>query len=261
MNRLNETVAVIADGVSEANSGFVDAFLQEGATVIALSESHHDEVPAISKRDYADPSATDRLTLLDGDLSQVNEVERMRDEILDRFGQVDAVVASLNGRRQNQPLVEVAPESWRDALDSVLTTHFVLARTFLPVLAAQPDGGSYLFVNDPACEMPDPHAGSSSVTAAGQRALMETVAQEYYGNSTVRINELDLPISVSQPASAGFESEEITIENIGQVAAALSSRASEAHNEIIRLRNRSDIEAWMQSAHEPERTKQYVAET
>lgn len=140
MGKLDGMIALIAGGTGNVGEGIVRAFLKEGATVVVPSRNAEtlDQLCG-----YLGSFATNRFVPLVGHIRQIEGAERLRDEVLNKFGRLDAVVASLGRSWDGElPLTEVPMETWQQYLENNLTSHFVAARTFLPVLVQQ-KGGSY----------------------------------------------------------------------------------------------------------------------
>src|SRR5262249_53562379 len=135
--KLDNMITLVAGGTGTVGEGIVRTFLKENATVVVPSRS---EAAIANLRNLLGEIASERLVTIVGDIGQVADAERMRDEVLSRFGHLDAVVASLGGTwEDNRPLTEVSMETWQQYWQSNLTPHFVAARTFLPALANQPE--------------------------------------------------------------------------------------------------------------------------
>lgn len=101
--------------------------------------------------------AGDRLIPLEGDFSDVESAEQLRDRIMAKVTHLDAIVASINGRwNKDIPLVQTSLDDWQRMLDSNLTAHFIAARTLLPVLQK---GSSYTLIGGGAAEQAIPNYG------------------------------------------------------------------------------------------------------
>ena len=80
------------------------------------------------------------------DLGDLASAEQLQDEIMSKYGRIDAVVASIGGTwHRNVSMTEVLMDEWNKFLFTNLTTHFVTAKTFLPILA-HTEGSSYTFL-------------------------------------------------------------------------------------------------------------------
>lgn len=66
-----------------------------------------------------------------GDVSSADDVNRMAEAALDRFGRVDILVNNA-ARRPHQPFLTLTDEDWHGVLDVALTGSFRTARAFLP---------------------------------------------------------------------------------------------------------------------------------
>jgi 3-oxoacyl-[acyl-carrier protein] reductase len=164
MGKLDGKITLVAGGAGYVGEGIVRAFLKEGATV-AVSARNSSKLEEL--RGLLGELASDRFVPVVGEFSQIEAAEHLRDEILNKFGRLDAVVASLGGGwKGNQPLTKVSMEDWQNYLQSNLTTHFVAARTFLPVLAQQ-KGSSYTLLGGGAAETAIPNYSLIAIPAAG----------------------------------------------------------------------------------------------
>ncbi len=224
MGKLDGKITLVAGGAGYVGEGIVRAFLKEGATVI-VSARNTQKLEEL--RGLLGELASDRFISILGDFVQLESAEHLRDEILNQFGRLDAVVASLGGNWQgNQPLTQVSMEDWQQYLQSNLTTHFVAARTFLPVLA-QNKGSSYTLLGGGAGQTAIPNYSLVGIPAAGQLMLAKVIIEEMKG-SGVRINEVVVHSLVATRATQGQSQPEwITADEIGECIAWLAS--DEAH--------------------------------
>jgi 3-oxoacyl-[acyl-carrier protein] reductase len=186
MAKLDGKIILIAGGAGNVGEGVVATFLKEGATVVVPSRRQESLDKLLN---FLGSLASDRLVGLVGNIGQLEGAEQIREQILARFGRLDGVLASLGGWwTGNKPLTEVSLETWNQYLESNLTSHFLLARTFIPVLTSQ-KGGTYTLLGGTAAEVPLPHVSPVGITAAGQLMLARILIEETKG-SGVRINEV-----------------------------------------------------------------------
>lgn len=237
MGKLEGKITLVAGGAGYVGEGIVRAFLQEGATVV-VSARNTEKLEELGG--FLGELASDRFVPMIGDFGQIESAERLRDEILNKFGRLDAVVASLGGNWQgNQPLTQVSMDEWQKYLQSNLTTHFVAARTFLPVLAHN-KGSSYTLLGGGAAETAIPNYSLIGIPAAGQLMLAKVVIEEMKG-SGVRINQVIVHSLVATRSTQGqIQPQWITADEIGECIAWLTS--DEAHmvsGSIIRLNEQS----------------------
>ena len=238
MGRLDGKVSLILGGAGYVGEGIVRSFLEEGAFVIVPSRSP-ERLQELRK--VLGTAATERLVTVPANTGTVAGAEGLRDQILQRMKRLDAVVASLGGFREGAPLVETTLEEFGKVLNDNLLSHFIAARTFIPVLKP---GATYTFVAGLAGEIPQARTGPVAVAMAGQQILQRVLAEEMR-DSGVRINEL-LVKSVLSRARGEPGPETLTAEEVGAFAAKLASpEGAHWHGVQIRLLDRTSYEMAM----------------
>jgi 3-oxoacyl-[acyl-carrier protein] reductase len=238
MARLDGKIAVVCGGTGTVGEGIVKAFLNEGATVIVPSRSQE----AIGRlRGYLPGAPLDRLTTLVGDVGNVPDAERLRDEMLGRFGRIDTVAASLGGTwEEGLKLVDVPMETWRRFQESNLTPHYVAARTFLPVLARQ-KGSSYTLLGGLSAVLPIANYSVVSINSAAQ-LMMARVLMEEMKDRQVRINQVMFGYIHTRARRAYARPDWVTADEVGAFCAYLASaEASMVSGGVIQLGNRPPL--------------------
>jgi 3-oxoacyl-[acyl-carrier protein] reductase len=227
---------LVAGGAGEVGEGIVRVFLRHGATVLVPSRRARklDEL-----RQRLGAPGAERLIGLEGDLGTPDGAARIRDAAL-RGGRLDAVVASIGSWWSGPRLVELPLDAWHRVLDERLTTHFVCARTFVPVLAENP-GSAYTLLNGGAAEAPIPGSGVVSIAGAAQLMLTRVLAAESLGTG-VRINTLLVATPIRTRSHAEGEPGWLTADEVGEYAAWLSSdAAAELHGQTVRFKDRGQL--------------------
>jgi NAD(P)-dependent dehydrogenase (short-subunit alcohol dehydrogenase family) len=234
MSKLAGKVVFIPGGAGNVGEGIVRAFLKAGAIVVVPSRKAE---KLEELRGYlGDIATSDQFIPIVGEISQVDDAERIRDQIIKQFGKLDGVVASLGGWWfGNKPVTEVSITEWQQYLDSNLTSHFITARTFLPILKEQ-KGSSYTLIGGAAAENPIPNVSLVSIPAAGQLMLAQILIAENK-NSSVRINEVIIHSWVATRVSQEQSQPSwITSDDIGEFTAWLASdAASMVNGSLLRL--------------------------
>ncbi|OLE97375.1 MAG: dehydrogenase, partial [Cyanobacteria bacterium 13_1_20CM_4_61_6] len=215
MGKLDDKVALVAGGTGTVGEGVVRAILKEGATVVVPSRA----AEAIEKlRGYLGDVDGNRLVSIVGNIGEIEGAEKIRDEVLSRFGRLDAVVASLGGSWEEAlTLTEVSIETWQRYLESNLTSHFVAARTFLPVLAAK-KRGSYTLIGGASADLPVPRYSVVAIPSAGQLMMARILIEEMKG-SGVRINQVIFGMVNTRARAAYAKPNWITADEVGEVCA------------------------------------------
>ncbi len=224
MNNLSKKVVFVAGGAGGVGEGIVRSLLKAGATVFTTSrrQEHLEQL-----REQLAPVATDRLNGIVGDLGDFEQAEKLRDQIMARCDRLDAVVASLGGTWNGDlPMIKVSMDDWQKYLFTNLTTHFVCARTFLPILEQQP-GSSYTFLGGTAAEKAIPNYSLIAIPAAAQ-LMMAKVLMEEMKDSPIRINEVIIDSLIKTQKTVEIAQPQcITADEIGDYMAWLVS--DEAH--------------------------------
>ena len=230
MDRLAGKIAYIAGGTGNVGEGIVRAFLKEGATVITSSRK---EKSLEQLRDLLKDTDTAKLITMTADLGDLASAEQLRDEILSKYNRLDAVVASIGGTwHRNVPMTEVSMDEWNKFLFTNLTTHFVTAKTFLPVLA-KTAGSSYTFLGGGAANQAIPNYSVVAIPAAAQLMMAKVVMQEMT-DSGVRINEVIANTLVNTRASQDkAEPSWLTADEIGEYIAWLASDEGRVANGTV----------------------------
>lgn len=245
MTSQNDSVVLVAGGAGEVGAGIVRAFLDTGATVIVPSRSQ-ERLDDLDEYLESIGTTTDQLIRLVGDIGQIDGAKELRDDILERFGQVDTVVASLGGPQPVERLIDVPLEMWEQVIDNFMTAHFVAARIFLPVLAEQ-DDSTYTLINGssgPTGEIAAPAAGLMAVASAGEHMLMSVLAKDAEQQSeSVRINELVPLTPLITRSKADTDPEWLPAEEFGSVAVTLATDR-DYHGETIGVYSHSDVRRW-----------------
>jgi 3-oxoacyl-[acyl-carrier protein] reductase len=220
MGKLDGKIILIAGGSGNVGQGIVPVFLKEGATIVVPSRGQK----SLDKlANLVGDLAGDQLKLIVANISTLEGAEQLRDEIITTFGHLDGVLASLGGWwTGNKPLVEVDMETWENYLNSNLTSHFVCAKTFLPVLA-KTKGSSYTLLGGTAAELPLPKVSPVGITAAGQLMMVKILMEEMKG-SGVRINEVIIQGMVKTKVMEAYSQPNwITPQEIGEFTSWLAS--------------------------------------
>ncbi len=222
MARLDGMTAVVHGGSGQVGEGIVRALLADGAQVIVPSR----KPDAIGIKD-------NRLFVIEGSLASEEQALALKSEILEEFPQVDAVIASLSGIfRTDTPVLKMDASMFRQSLEDNLVSHFICARTWLPVLQGRV-GTSYTAMGGLLAENPMPNHGSMNVPFAGLLMMMKVLFKEAKGTG-VRLNEVMVNSRVaSRDNPAGSHTEWVTSDEIGRYVAWLVSPEAQAISNAV----------------------------
>lgn len=202
----------IPGGAGGVGEGIVRAVLASGHTAIVPSRS---EARLATLR--ARLERVDGLVTLVGQIGEPEGAEEMRARIEREMGTLDAIVPSLGGWWEGGRLAEMSAVEWDVVMNEMLRAHFIVARTFIPVLERQ-RFGRYIGIGGGAAYHPIRHAAPVSIAAAAQlmmtRALRAEIADpgvdvlELVADGPVRTRDYE---GIAQP-------DWITADEVGRVA-------------------------------------------
>jgi 3-oxoacyl-[acyl-carrier protein] reductase len=211
---MSENTALVAGGAGAVGEGIVSRFLAAGWRVVVPSRS---QARLDAQRDRL--GSQENLIGLVGDVGTAPGATAFRDALRAQGVRLQAVVASIGGWRSGPLLVDTPLEDWQSVLSGNLTSHLVLAQTFLPQL---PPGGAYTVLIGDSAEAPVRGAGPVSVASSAVLMLARALALESAGKG-VRVNSLVLGPVNTRRTSGRYDW--VTAEEVGDTAVWLSSPA------------------------------------
>src|SRR5436189_2764595 len=163
---------VIVTGASQGiGAGIVKAFLARGYDVVGTARS-------VTKSKNL--SASDHLTLIDGDIGQFETAQKVAELALKRFGSIDAVVANA-GIFLVKPFTEYTADDFRALVSTNLAGFIYITQLAVKQMQAQKTGGSIVSIT--AALVDNPIAGEpaslSMITKGGVAAGLRSLALEY----------------------------------------------------------------------------------
>jgi NAD(P)-dependent dehydrogenase (short-subunit alcohol dehydrogenase family) len=236
MPSLNDQTVVVAGATGNLGPFVVRALLERGASVAAPSRSQ-EKLDGLREhlREHVDETCLRRLHTFVGDLGDERGATVMRQKVSEEVGTPSAVVASVGDYVAAPALLDARTFELQRALDASLIAHFVIARTFLPVL--RDAGGTYVFLQGPlAFELYPGYGGDLvSIATAAQHMLFRALAQQV-AESRASVVELVGHMYIrdrqTQPTSP------LSGEELGAfVADLIAGAGQQAHGQSIHLRS------------------------
>lgn len=221
--KLSGKVCLIAGGTGSVGEGIVRVFLREGARVVVPSRSA-ERLARLAEYAAEEASVRDGggLLTLVGELGTPAGAEALRDEIAQKAGPLDAVIASLGGSYEGrQTLLSAPPEVWREFQDNNLNAHYACARAFLPTLVER-SGASYTLLGGLSAVLPIGKYGPVCVNSAAQLMLARVLFEELK-DTRVRINQVMFGMVATRARRAFAKPQWLTAEEIGEFLAYLVS--------------------------------------
>jgi len=189
VGELSGKVAIVTGAGSGIGYAIAELFCANGAKVAINYLGHGDDAQALAARIGDDAFA------LEADVSDRAAVQRMVDDVVDRFGGVDVLVNNA-GIEESQPLLDVDPENWAKTLAVDLTGPFLCLQAAARVMRAR-GGGSVVNISSIHEDFPFPGYTPYCAAKGGLRMLMRNAALELaqYG---IRVNNV-APGAIATP--------------------------------------------------------------
>ncbi|MBN9606551.1 MAG: SDR family NAD(P)-dependent oxidoreductase [Actinomycetales bacterium] len=168
MTRVAGSVAVVTGGASGIGRGIAEQLIARGARV-AIADIEAGAVEAAAAEIGAHP--------LVADVSRLEDVQGVADQVLERFGRVDIVVNNA-GVGPFARIADLTMDDWRWMIDVNLFGVIHGVHVFLPLLEANPDGGHLVNTSSMSALTPFETLGSYAVTKFGVHALTEVLQAE-----------------------------------------------------------------------------------
>jgi NAD(P)-dependent dehydrogenase (short-subunit alcohol dehydrogenase family) len=172
-----QKVAIITAGGSGMGAGAARRLAADGFAVGILSSSGKGEALAAELGGVG----------VTGSNQSGDDVRRLFDAVMDRWGRVDVLVNSA-GHGPRAPVLELTDDDWHRGMEVYFLSAVRPARLVAPVMRAQ-RAGSIINISTFAAFEPDPAFPTSGVFRAGLAAFTKLFADEFAGDN-VRMNNV-----------------------------------------------------------------------
>jgi len=176
--KLDGKIAVITGASSGIGKAIVDRYVEEGAQVVAFARN----AAALAALEAAHPG---QVAAVAGDVTRDEDLQRLVDETVRRFGGVDVLVP-------NAGIARVVPfeQSTREAFDAQFSVNLYgaaeTARLFIPHVRK---GGSIQFITTFLTQVGFPGLAIYSASKAALKSLAQTLAAELAPKG-IRVNSI-----------------------------------------------------------------------
>lgn len=174
MDTISGRIVLVTGGGQGIGLATAQAFLERGDTVWICSRT--EERLSEARRHLA--RFSDRLHAVVADVTDPLQVAAMKDDIARRSARLDVLVNGVGNFRWKGSL-DHSLEEWRDIVDSNLTSVWLLARAFLPLLKKSSQGRVIALGAAYADRMSGfPHFGPYAAAKAAVVSLIKSLAIE-----------------------------------------------------------------------------------
>jgi 3-oxoacyl-[acyl-carrier protein] reductase len=181
---LEGKVAMITGSSRGIGAAIARCFSEEGARV-ALHGRDPVALAEVQASIRVDGAVT---TCVTGDVTKLDDIERMRDEVARTLGEIDVLVVNAGGSFQMPgPFEEITEEGWRATVDGNLTSTFLTIKSVLPSMKRR-RSGNIITVSSAAARRAHPQAPVPYAAAkAGIQMLTQHLAAQV-GSFGIRVN-------------------------------------------------------------------------
>ncbi|TCS95910.1 SDR family oxidoreductase [Hazenella coriacea] len=174
---MSHPVAWIVGGVKGLGVPLIKGLAQDGYRIAMNYRKSRQAGEQIQQQ--LQQSGTETL-LMQGDISQVEDVKRMGDEIKQKWGRVDVLVCTAGPFIfKRTPIRELTHQQWKDMVDGNLNSIFYIVHEILPLMRIQRYGRIITF-GFPEVEQAPAWEGYGAYAAAkaGLVSLTRTLSRE-----------------------------------------------------------------------------------
>ena len=178
--RLKDKTAIITGGGTGIGLATARAFYQEGAKIILFGRRKEKLEKAVEK-------LGDSAIIVQGDMTNNNDLDQLINETLHNFKKIDILVNNA-GLFNGSPLHEISDSQWDEIMDINIRSVFQLTRRVLPVMLSQ-KYGSIIHISSILGLIAVPQVAAYNVSKGALNQFSRSIAVEY-GSSGIRSNSI-----------------------------------------------------------------------
>lgn len=183
---LNGKVAVVTGGSEGIGKATAQSLGREGVSVVVCAR--RDDVLRSSAAEVAEATGA-QIVPVQADVRRAEEVERVIQTAVDRFGRLDILVNNA-GTSAAMPFESITDDAWQADLDLKLFGAIRATRAAVPHLR-QAGGGSIVNLLNLAAKQPGARSYPTSVSRAAGMALMKGLSKELAADN-IRVNGINI---------------------------------------------------------------------
>jgi len=170
---LKDKVSLVAAASQGLGRAVADELAAEGANLIICSR-RQDKLDAVAQE--IEERSSIRVAAVAGDLSQINDIQRIVEHGIERFGRIDILVTNIGGPPAGK-FDSLSQQQWDAAARSLLTSVVALTRLVLPGMKDR-GWGRILNITSIAAKQPVENLILSNSLRAAVTGFAKTLADE-----------------------------------------------------------------------------------
>jgi NAD(P)-dependent dehydrogenase (short-subunit alcohol dehydrogenase family) len=188
---------IVTGGCRGVGRGIAQRFVDAGANVVVCCRHEPETLPA---------SADGRTAaFVAADVRDADEIDRVVEFTLERFGAVDVLVNNAGGSPPADTATASAKFS-RAIIDLNLVAPLLFAQRVYSVMREQPDGGAIVNISSVSGVRPSPTTAAYGAAKAGLINVTQTLAVEFAPQ--VRVNAVTVGLVVTEQAHLFYGDDE-----------------------------------------------------
>ena len=171
--KLEGRVAIVTGASTGIGLAIAETYAREGAKVVLTARS----ADRLERASQGIAESGGVSIAISADVSQEDDVQRLVDGTIERFGGIDVLV---NNAALNHPPIDIAdfePELWRSIIEVNLTGSYLCCRAVLPRMVSQ-KSGKIINISSIGGRRGGRGRGAYRASKAGLISLTETLAAE-----------------------------------------------------------------------------------
>ena len=192
---MQDKVALVTGSSVGIGEAIARRFAREGAKVAINYKSNDEAATGVVDGITADGGVA---KLFKADVSNVPEIERLVQAVIDEFGRIDVLVNNA-GVFRTVPVMETTEEIWDESLDLNLRGYFFMVKTLVPHFLEH-GGGKVISISSIAGTGAFPNCPAYCASKGGVVNMTRALAAEL-GKQNINVNSI-APGNVATPLNA-----------------------------------------------------------
>lgn len=206
--RLKDKVALITGASSGIGKAIATRFAAEGAHVAV---NYRPGTAADTEAAEAEAASFATASIAVGaDVSKREDVERMMQEIVSKFGRLDIAINNA-GVEIKKPFLEVTDAEWNKVISINLFGSYLVSQVAAQQMVRQGEGGKLIFISSVHEDIPFPEYTAYCASKGGVRMMMRNLAMEL-AQHRINVNNI-APGAIATPINQAVLNDPVAMKN------------------------------------------------